>query len=172
MKRAGGDRAVTELAQHGVGLLGVLEGQRGAGGDRQVGADDAPAAVEAALDVEQVHRAAATVSRAGDLAEQLGHDRTGRAADRQRGAVVAIGGEHAVALLHRVDRAHHRGLFADRKVAVAADPGARVLLLGAFLETADQHHLPKQPVGRLGVQLKRRLVIVPGPCGNLIVIVG
>ena len=157
MKRAGGDSAVTELAQYGAGLIGVLEGERGAGGDRQVGADDAPTAIEAALDVEQVHGAATTASRAGDLAEQLCHDRTGRAADGQRGAVIAIGGEYAVAVLHRVDRANHRGLFADRKVAVAADPGARVLLLGAFLETADQHHLPKQPVGRLGVQLKRRL---------------
>ena len=49
MERAGLDRAVAELAEHGVGLLAVVERQRRAGGDRQVRADDAPAAEEAAL---------------------------------------------------------------------------------------------------------------------------
>ena len=123
-------------------------------------ADDAPAAEEAALDVEQVHRAAAAVGDAGDLAEQLGHDRGGRAADRERGAVVAVGREQAVALLQRVDGADDRGLLADGQVAVAADPRARVLLLGALLEAADQHHLAKQPVSGVGVQLEGRDQIV------------
>ena len=55
------------------GSLAVGERQGRAGGDREMGADDAPAAEEAALDVEQVHRAATAVGDAGVLAEELGH---------------------------------------------------------------------------------------------------
>ena len=145
------DGAVAELAEHGVRLVAVLERERRADGDRQVSADDAPAAEEAARDVEQVHRAAAAVGDAGLLAEQLAHDGGRRAADGQRGAVVAVAREQAVALLEGVDRADGRGLLADRKVAVAADPGPGVLLLGALLETADQGHRPEQPAGGAGV---------------------
>ena len=66
--------------------------------------------------------------------------------------VVAVGGEQAVAVGQRVDGADRGRLLADRQVAVAADPGARVLLLGALLEAADQCHLLEQPPGRGGVQ--------------------
>ena len=57
------------------GRVGLVERERGADRDRQVPADDAPAAVEAPLDVEQVHRAAVAARDAGRLAEELRHDR-------------------------------------------------------------------------------------------------
>ena len=55
----------------------VVERERRADGERQLAADDAPAAEEAALDVEQVHRAAVAAGDAGGLAEQLGHHPAG-----------------------------------------------------------------------------------------------
>ena len=54
------------------------EGEREPGRDRQLAGDDPPAAVVAARDVEQVHRAAAAVRAAVVAAEQLGHHRLGR----------------------------------------------------------------------------------------------
>ena len=78
----------------------VVERQRRADRDRQMAADDAPAAQEATLDVEQVHRAAVAAGHAGLLAEQLGHDgRPGRTADRERRAVVAVAREQVVAVV-------------------------------------------------------------------------
>ena len=62
MPRADVDRAVAELAQHGLWLAVTYERERDAGGDGKLAADDPPATEEAALDVEQVHRAAAAVS--------------------------------------------------------------------------------------------------------------
>jgi hypothetical protein len=82
-------------------------------------ADDAPAAEEAALHVQQVHGAAAAVGDAGLLAEQLGHHGDRLAAHGQGGAVVAVAGVEAVARLERVDGADGGGLLADREVAVA-----------------------------------------------------
>ena len=162
VERAGGDRAVAELAQDRVWLVAVDHRQRGAGGDRQVGADDAPAAEEVALDVEQVHRAAAAVGDARVLAEQLGHDRRRGASDRQGGGVVAVAGVERIALREGVDRAHRGGLLADRKVAVAADPRTGVLLLGALLEAADQGHLPEEAERVLAVVQHRDIA-----CGGL-----
>ena len=129
----------------------VVERQRRADGDRQVAADDAPAAQEAAVDVEQVHRAAVAAGDAARLAEQLGHHAGRLRADGQRGAVVAVAREQIVGLAERLDRADVGRLLADREVAVAADPGSRVLLLRPLLEAADQHHLAEDPPGRRGI---------------------
>ena len=137
--------------EHRVRLALVVERERDADGDRQLAADDAPAAEEVALDVEQVHRAAVAARDARGLAEQLGHDAVRLGADGQRGAVVAIAREHVVAGLHRLDRADVRRLLADREVAVAADARAGVLLLGALLEAADQQHLAQQALRSLPV---------------------
>jgi hypothetical protein len=66
--------AVAQLAEHGVPSSLTHEREREAGRRRQLSGDDAPAAVDAAGDVKQVHRAAATVRAAVAAAEQLGHD--------------------------------------------------------------------------------------------------
>ena len=141
-------RALAELAEHRVRLALVVERERDADGDRQLAADDAPAAQEVALDVEQVHRAAVAARDAGRLAEQLGHDAVRLGADGQRRAVVAVAREHVVAGLHRVDGADVGRLLADREMAVAADARAGVLLLRPLLEAADQQHLAQKPLRR------------------------
>jgi hypothetical protein len=110
-----------------------------------VAADDAPAAEEAAADVEQVHRAAAPVRAPVDAAEQLGHHGVRVHAPRQREAVVAVGRYQQVILAQRAHRADVRGLLARRKMAVAADLGGLVLALGFGLERTDQHHQFEQP---------------------------
>ena len=69
------DGAVAELAEDRLRLALAHEREREAGRDRQLAGDDAPAAVVAARDVEQVHRAAAAVGAAVLAAEQLGHHR-------------------------------------------------------------------------------------------------
>ena len=139
--------AVAELAQDDTGRVGLIECERRADRDRQVPADDAPAAVEAALHVEQVHRAAIAPRDAGRLAEQLRHDRVGSEPTRERRSVVAVAREQVVALAEPVDRADVRGLLADAEVAVAPDAGARVLLLGALLEATHQVHRAVEPSG-------------------------
>jgi hypothetical protein len=58
--------------------------------------------------------------------------------------MVAIACVEAVAVLERVDGADRGGLLADGEMAVAADAGARVLLLGALLEPTDQRHRTEQ----------------------------
>ena len=58
------DRAVAELAYHRLRLALADERERQAGRERELPADDAPAAVVAAVGVEQVHRAAAAVRAA------------------------------------------------------------------------------------------------------------
>ena len=137
--------------EHRVRLALVVERQRDADRDRQLAADDAPAAEEVALDVEQVHRAAVAARDARGLAEQLRHDAAGLGADRERGAVVAVAREQVVAGRDRLDRADVGGLLADREVAVAADARAGVLLLGPLLEAPDQQHLAQQALCSLRV---------------------
>ena len=155
-------RAVAELADHGLLLAATDHGEREAGGDRQLAGDDAPAAVEAAVDVEQVHRAAAAVRAAVGAAEQLRHHRLRRYPAGEREAVTAITGDELVVVLHRVDHADGRRLLAGGEVAVAADLGGLVLALGLGLEHADQHHLLVQPAqvgrreGRRGVHRASR----------------
>ena len=162
MPRAGVDRAVAELAQHGAGLVAAHDLERDAGADREVAADDPPAAEEVALDVEQVHRAAAPVRAAVDATEQLGHDCVGVDAAREREAVVAVGGDQHVVLLHRADRADVRCLLARGEVAVAADLGCLVLPLRLRLEGADQEHQLEQ-VSQLVVVVALHGVRVPSP---------
>ena len=154
---AGGHGPVSELAEDGVRLVAVGERQRGSSRDGQMCADDAPAAEEAALDVEQVHRPAAAVGDAGVLAEELRHHRRRRAPDRERRRVVAVAREERVALLERVDRADGGGLLADREMAVAADARTGVLLLGPLLEPADECHLPEEAHRVRAVVQHRRL---------------
>src|SRR6185312_6983952 len=93
----------------------------------------------------------------GLLAEELGHHRRSGASDRERRAVVAVAGVEGVAVDEGVDRADRRGLLADRQMAVAADPGPGVLLLGSFLEPAAQRHLPEEVERVLSVVQNRSL---------------
>jgi hypothetical protein len=66
-------RAVAHIGVADVAIALVAVGQRQAGAERYLGADDAVAAVEAGLDVEHVHRAALAARRTARAAGQLGH---------------------------------------------------------------------------------------------------
>ena len=156
-------RAVAELADHGLLLAAADHGEREAGGDRQLAGHDAPAAVEAAVDVEQVHRAAAAVRAAVGAAEQLRHHGLRRYSAGEREAVAAITGDELVGLLHRVHDADGGRLLPGGEVAVAADLGGLVLALGLGLEHPDEHHLLVEPAqvgrreGRRGVHRRHAI---------------
>ena len=99
---------------HVLGAL-VVGGQRHARGEREGAADDAVAAEEAPLAVEQVHRAAAAAGGAVLAAEQLGHHGVGVGAARERLAVLAIGRHQVVGLAQRLGAADDGGLLADAR---------------------------------------------------------
>ena len=122
----------------------VVGGEPQAGRQRQGAADDPVAAHEAALEVEDVHRAAAPARGAVDAAEELGHHvlRVGAAGDRV--AVGAVGADQVVVVAHHRGGADDRRLLADRQVKEAAGLGLLVLAPGLLLEAADQHHLREQ----------------------------
>ena len=73
--------------------------------------------------------------------EQLGHDRLGADATRERETVAAIAGDEQVVILQRVHRADDHGLLTGRHMAIAADEIRLVLALGLGLERANEHHL-------------------------------
>jgi hypothetical protein len=149
------DRAVAELAHDRLLAAAAHQREAEAGRDRELAGDDPPAAVEAALDVEQVHRAAAAVRAAVAAAEQLRHHGLRGYPASEREAVAAITGDEHVVVLHRVHDADRRRLLPRGQVAVAADPRRLVLALGLGLEDADQHHLLVQPP-HLGRRQRRR----------------
>src|SRR3954447_25532678 len=65
MERADVHGAVAEVADGDALSLAIPQRVRGAGGQCQMSTDDAVAAVEAMLDVEQMHRAALALGDAG-----------------------------------------------------------------------------------------------------------
>ena len=134
-------RAVAELAQHGLWLALTYQRKGEADGDGKLAGDDPPSTEEAAFDVEEVHRAAPAVSAAVTTAEELGHDRLGADATRERETVAAIAGDEEVVVLQRVHRADDHGLLTGRHMAIAADVIRLVLALGLGLERANEHHL-------------------------------
>jgi hypothetical protein len=83
-------RAVAVQRNDHLVLLLVLAAERDAGAERHLRADDAVAAVEAALSVVEVHRAAAALRAAGAAAEQLGERRLDATAARYVETVIAI----------------------------------------------------------------------------------
>ena len=131
--------------------LEVVAGERDAGRQRQAAADDAVAAEEAPLPVEQVHRAAAALRAAVDAPEQLRHDGVRMSSARERLAVLAVGRHQVVGFRERLCGADDRGLLADAEVQEAADLRLRVHLTRALLEAADQHHLREDGAAGVGI---------------------
>ena len=143
--------AVAELTEHCPGPVLIVDRERRSDRNRQMAADDAPAAQETTLDVEQVHRAAVSAGYTRLLAEQLGHDRFRRASDGERRGMVAVADEQVVVGFEAVDAADVGGLLPDGQMAVTANAGARVLLFGALLETPDEQHRAQQAARVLAV---------------------
>src|SRR4029450_7757920 len=107
---------------------------------RHLRADDAVAAVEVLLPREHVHGAALALGVAAAAARQLRHDALGVHASHQHVSVVAIAGDHLVAVLAGHLHADHDGLLTDVEMAKAAHPPPAVHLAGLLLEAPDQQH--------------------------------
>jgi len=77
-------------------ILHVDVGQRQAGGNRNVRADDGVPAPEEFFGVGEVHRATFAFGNAGGLSQQFGHNRAGRNADIVGHAVIAVSGNDVI----------------------------------------------------------------------------
>jgi hypothetical protein len=118
-------------------------------------ADDAVAAVQSMLGVEQMHRAALPFREAGALAVQLGHDPARTGAEGQGLGMIAIAAEDDVVLLQRADDPGGDRLLADVHMKVPADLPPPERRLGRLFEAADEDHLPEdlgpfRRAGRIG----------------------
>ena len=124
-------------------------GEAEADAERHLGADDAVAAVEAALRREQVHRAALALGRAGGAPGELGHDLLRRHARDQHVGVAAIARDDRIAGLQRVLHTGDHRLLPDVEVAEAADQPHAVELARLLLEAAEQQHVAERAMQRL-----------------------
>ena len=139
--------AVAEEAEHDLALAADLGGPGRAGRVRDPLADDPGGPEEAALRVDQVHRAAVAAAEPVLAAVDLGHHRLRVGAERDRVAVTAVRRQHLVVGVQRRQRADDRRLGPVGEVRVAADH-AGVLLeraLHPLLELADAQHLREHP---------------------------
>ena len=103
-------------------VAGALRRQRGAGRGADRPADDAEAADQAVLEVDDVHRAGAPAADAGRAAEHLGGEPLGVGAERQRVAVAAVGAGDPVAVGERRADADRDRLLARRTGASCRAP--------------------------------------------------
>ena len=115
--------------------------KREADSNGKLAGDDPPPTEETALDVEQVHRAAPAVSTPMTAPKQLGHDRLGADATRERKTVAAIAGDQQVVIPQRIHRADDRRLLTGGQMAITADEIGLILALSLRLERANEHHL-------------------------------
>ena len=107
-------------------------------------ADDAVAAHQPVLHVEEVHGAALALHEARTLAVELGHYLVGIAAKKQRVRVVAVGGDDPVSLLEGLQKARGHGLLPDIDVEVAPDLTLPETPLARLLEGPNKGHLAVQ----------------------------
>ena len=134
-------RTLTEEDHRDVVALAVLVGKGDAGAERDLGADDAVAAVEALLQVEDVHRSALALGDAAGATGQLGHDGLGRHAADQRVAVAAVAGDDRILGPDGVIDADNDGFLADVEMAEPSDQAHAIHLADLLFEAADQQHL-------------------------------
>ncbi|MEH3076389.1 MAG: hypothetical protein PGN11_06865, partial [Quadrisphaera sp.] len=132
--------AVAEEGQGDAAVAQHLARQRGTGGDRDGGADDAGLPQAADVEVGQVQRPALPAADAGALAHQLGHERAQGRALADRVAVAAVVAGHVVVVAERHRGADHLGLLADARVHRAGDLPALHHLGRALVEAADAQH--------------------------------
>src|SRR5690606_25230592 len=126
--------AVAEIGEADGVLAAILGGEGEAGAGRDLGADDAVAAVEAVLVTEHVHGAALAGGEAAAAAGELGHDALGIHAEHQHMAVIAIAGDRGVVVARGHLDAGDDGFLPDIEVAKAADQAHAVHLPRLFLE--------------------------------------
>jgi hypothetical protein len=138
------DRPLAEEARGNTRAALQLLRQRESDRQREPGAHDRVAAIEASRHIENVHRSATTAARPGALAVELGHDRVHRQAARDRVPVLAISRYDGVLGPERLHHADRHCLLAVAQMQEAADLLFAVELNAAILEAADAQHLAQQ----------------------------
>src|SRR5439155_2097325 len=106
-------RAVAEIGEADEIIAAVAVGEGKPRPERDLGADDAMAAVEILLHAEHVHGATLALGIAAAAAGEFGHHAVGFHAAGQHVAVVAVPGYDLVALLQGHLHADHDRLLAD-----------------------------------------------------------
>ena len=91
-----------------------------------------------------MHRAALALGIAAAASGQFRHHAFGIHAASQHVAVIAIAGDHLIAVFLGHFHADDDGFLADIEVAEAADQAHAVHLAGLLLEAADQEHLAQR----------------------------
>jgi len=119
----------------------VFVGEREAGAERHLGADDAVAAEEVFLAAKHVHGAALAFRITAPPTGQFRHHSLGVHVAGQHVAVVAVRRDDRVLGPGRRHHADDNGLLANIEVAETADQAHSVQLPRLFLEAADQQHL-------------------------------
>ena len=149
--------AVAEIGQRDVAALAVFEREADAGAERNLGGDDAVAAVEVPLRREHVHRAALAPRVAPRAPGELGHDAARvHAADQHVGVIAVAGDDRVVRRDGRLHAPHHR-LLTDVEMAEAAEKTHAVELPHLLLEAPQQQHLAVEAEHLLGA-----CVVAPG----------
>jgi hypothetical protein len=145
-------RAVAE--EHHADTILFLHGDAHADayGDRQATGHDAVGAEIAALDIGDVHRAAAPAAVPVFLAEELGEHACGIGALGDAVPVPAVRRKDVIVAAQWQRRTDGAGLLPDRQMHRAVDQAAHVAGLGRLLELADQMHLRKRRTQRRVVE--------------------
>ena len=122
----------------------ILGGERRAGRERKVRADDRERAERADAHVGEVHRAALAMAEAVRLAEDLRHRAVQRSPHREHGTVAAVGASHGVARSEHAARTDGDRLLPLTEMRAAADEVLHEEAHHLVLEEPDLEHLPVQ----------------------------
>src|SRR3984957_4418148 len=136
--------AVAEIGQRDAVVAAIFVGKGQTGAERHLGCDDAVPAIKILVAGEHVHRAALALGIAAAASGQFRHHALGVHAASQHVAVIAIAGDHLIAVFLGQFHADDDGFLADIEVAEAADQAHAVHLAGLLLEAADQEHLAQR----------------------------
>src|SRR6185503_6394693 len=123
-------RAVAEIGDADEIIAAVTVGEGEPRPERDLGADDAMAAVEVLLHAEHVHGAALALGIAAAASGEFGHHAVGFHPAGEHVAMVAVPGYDLIALLQGHLHADHDGFLADIEMAETADRTHAVELAG------------------------------------------
>jgi hypothetical protein len=131
---------VAEIGQGHIAVVAIVVGECQAGAERHLRGDDAVATVEILVHGEHVHGAALPFGIAAPASREFRHHALRIHAASEHVAVVAISGDHLIALANGHLHPNDDRLLADVEVAEAADQPHAVHLARLLFEAADQQH--------------------------------
>ena len=132
--------SVAEEREAGALDAPVFQRVRDSRAERHLAADNAVPAPVVPRRIEEVHRAALALGAAGGLAVKLRHELVQVHADGDGVAVVAIGRDDMILLLHDRAAADGHGLLPDVQMEESADAALLIGAQAALLEAPDAHH--------------------------------